>query len=502
MSDVHPEQKQEILDIPFVDRHQVEVLLEKASRDPDEQLKTHFIRGIFANLEGVLDALTDQEAPLKERLARLLQAAQAVEDLAMIHGYDGIETIAHNMARAVAAVDPREHDTLPELLALKVKMAVEAIQKVLSLSDELNERLIVDSTTSQISELDQYATASQASEETEITTKEETQETAPQEPALGEVAPEKAISAAEDTAVPPFEAPEMPPQVGFEAEKQPEEGPESESSSWPLADSLTGLLDEADEESTTAPALETTADAEIEIPEEPPEELSESDDEEDAVFDIKEASTLIALMSEADQGPGDTTLDLSEPEETAPAEPEPGHDGAAAQDLNTSSVPPSAVEDLFADVLRDEAKETLVQLNQLLSTKGKVKDELLENTRFVLESLRETAEKLRYQDVADCAAELLTLSSERVEAGSPLDEKTRELFTQASKALREFVEGSPSASTRIGLVVERLRGERTPESDEEALDDAIIMELQKKLTAHETQKSGGLKGKLKKIFGR
>ncbi|NOZ55544.1 MAG: hypothetical protein GXO73_01980, partial [Calditrichaeota bacterium] len=476
MSDVHPEQKQEFLDIPFVDRHQVEVLLEKASRDPDEQLKTHFIRNVFANLEGILDALTDEEAPLKKRLARLLQAAQAVEDLAMIHGYDGIETIAHNMAQAVAAVDPREHETIPELLALKVKMAVEAIQKVLSLSDELNERMIVDSTTSQISELEQYATVSEAAEE----------------PQAAEIPPEPEVHEEPVDEAPPATPEEAAAQVEqLESGEPTSEPPQTEStaSSWPLADSLTTLLDDEDESPDEALTLEAAPEEELQIS---PAEDSAAEESDDVVFDIKEANTLIALMSEEDQSPEEASLDVAQPEEPAQAEPEPGHDGAAAHEMPTSAVPPSAVEDLFADVLRDEAREALTQLNQLLGTKGKVKDEVLENVRFVLESLRETAEKLRYQDIANCAAELLALSSDRVEAGSPLDEKTRELFTQATKALKEFVDGSPSASTRIGLVVERLRGERSPESDEDPLDDAIIMELQKKLTAHEKEKSGGL----------
>ncbi len=491
MSDVHPEQKQEFLDIPFVDRHQVEVLLEKASRDPDEQLKTHFIRNVFANLEGILEALTDEEAPLKERLARLLQAAQAVQDLAMIHGYDGIETIAHNMVQAVAAVDPRAHETLPELLALKVKMAVEAIQKVLSLSDELNERMIVDSTTSQISELEQYATASETADEPPS---EEVPSAAPEDVAKEETVP---TSSQEPLTQEQSAVKEEPQQPGDRMPEIP--GDESSTSSWPLADSLTTLLDDEDESAEESFGLETLPAEDVETS---AGESSVEDESEDVVFDIKEANTLIALMSEADQAPEEATPEPSPSEEPSVQEPEPGHDGAATHDVPTSSVPPSAVEDLFADVLRDEAREALAQLNQLLNTKGKVKDEILENVHFVLESLRETAEKLHYQDIANCAAELLTLSSDRVQAGSPLDEKTRELFTQAAKALKEFVEGSPSANTRIGLVVERLRGERTPETEEDPLDDAIIMELQKKLTTHEKEKSGGLKGKLRKIFGK
>ncbi|MDZ7373650.1 MAG: hypothetical protein ONB23_06730 [candidate division KSB1 bacterium] len=133
-------------DIPFVDPEQVRRLIELASKDPDQELKVHFIREVFANLGEIVRNMVDGGKPFSERLASMKKAALAIEDLATVHGYEGIETIAHNVAAALGAVDARTQPELPERLKTRIALALEAIQKILEFSGELNERILVDST--------------------------------------------------------------------------------------------------------------------------------------------------------------------------------------------------------------------------------------------------------------------------------------------------------------------------------------------------------------------
>jgi chemotaxis protein histidine kinase CheA len=105
---------------------------------PDVSLQEYYHREVKQGLEKITTSLSklQKEPDNRDYLQQIRASAQTVSDLSMIHGYEGVETIANKIRFTFHQIlykkDPIHHSYIP-----KVELAVEAIRQVMELEDDI-----------------------------------------------------------------------------------------------------------------------------------------------------------------------------------------------------------------------------------------------------------------------------------------------------------------------------------------------------------------------------
>jgi hypothetical protein len=431
---IEPAKSEELrsAEIPFVDPERVRRLVEMAARDPDQELKVHFITSVFANMGEIVQAMTDRSAPFRERLERMQKAAQAIEDLAMIHGYEGIETVAHNVARALVAVDRHAEREFSGKLQVRIGMALEAIQKILEFSGELNERVLI-------------------------------------ERAAGQVRPEMA---------PPDRASNVRPAQG-------ESEPLSSLLGPPEVDSARVGEPEAD---LVSPEVAPRAP-------QPPEEEAGSDELEvepgeqewvldEKPFDIREAEQLLRWIAED-----------AEVEEEGEAKGDESHRQEEPREEEN-------IDELLSRMLSGSVHEVVSALDKLLASENGTTASAIDNAFVAFEALRDTAEKLRQKDLVSLCHSATEFLRADLAAGAPLPESHRDLLNQVAQALTALAQRPLGAEVKLRELTERLLQETYAGAEaSDLLDEAVILELRRKLEDEDGGHQASLRGKVRRLLG-
>jgi len=139
----------------------------------------------------------------------------------------------------------------------------------------------------------------------------------------------------------------------------------------------------------------------------------------------------------------------------------------------------------------------------LLASEKEPRVAQVDNAIFVVEGLRETAEKLRDDVLAGFALALVEYMRDKPKPGDLLCEPCRDVLNQCVAALESYKNKSEDAAVRLQLLTEKLRDEiggAKAEEEPELFDDEIILELQKKLEDQGDRSEAGLKGKIRRLF--
>jgi len=119
---------------------------EKTSAD-DSPLKGHYFRQVFFHLSTIklsLETLKENPAATQP-VRRITCAAETISDLAMIHGYEGVEKTAHKIAailcRLQAAPTPVDHAVLD-----RIDQAVKVLRQIAELEDSVEQEMTVEKT--------------------------------------------------------------------------------------------------------------------------------------------------------------------------------------------------------------------------------------------------------------------------------------------------------------------------------------------------------------------
>jgi len=366
------------------------------------------IESNLKNIEHLIPEETVQELD-GARVGAILECAENMEDLAMVYGYPGIESLAFNLASAMANFT-HEQNSMPEDIGLRVHIALKAIRQMVRVDNDVEEERLIREI---LQTMHPSQTAENISEVTPIQSADE-----PKPPASEKTPPLPAEFAelefvADDTAdddvvpliVPPQELKQNPQ---FEIKE---------------LDSLMKLVEEIENhkklESQTPVSMQD-------------EEPAHSDAQELAVADSLQETmeaAPVAIQSDSPTNPP-IDVDLSQ----------------LAQKKSQRENQAKEIEQVFNDIFREETIENLDFLKQSLQ---KVKDEqsLGEAIMRIKEScsgLRDAANCFHVKDAQPSLALLDKLAKDRLSFNQAPDESILNALTSAEQHIRNYIEqGKP-----------------------------------------------------------
>lgn len=109
-----------------------------------KEFNTYCLAEIENNLSTIENLIPDESVPELDCsvVGTIMECAEQMEDLAMVYGYPGIESLAFNLASAMANFT-QEKKHIPDDIGLRVKIAVGAIREIVRIDDESEEEKLI-----------------------------------------------------------------------------------------------------------------------------------------------------------------------------------------------------------------------------------------------------------------------------------------------------------------------------------------------------------------------
>lgn len=99
------------------------------------------IENNLATIESLIPDGTTQELD-SSVVGTIMECAEQVEDLAMVYGYPGVESLAFNLATAMANFTHKKN-LMPDDLGMRLQIAVNAIRQIVRTDDEFEEEKLI-----------------------------------------------------------------------------------------------------------------------------------------------------------------------------------------------------------------------------------------------------------------------------------------------------------------------------------------------------------------------
>ncbi|MFZ5515088.1 MAG: hypothetical protein ACOY90_00515 [Candidatus Zhuqueibacterota bacterium] len=375
------------------------------------EFNAYCLEEIESNLKSIEQLIPEQNVQELDgaMVGAILECAENMEDLAMVYGYPGIESLAFNLASAMANFT-HEQNSMPEDIGLRVHIALKAIRQMVRIDNDVEEEKL-------IREITQTMHPSQAVEimpdKTPIQSADE-----PKPPASEKTPPLPAEFAeleflADDTSDDDIIPATIPPQEI----KQPPQFEIKE------LDSLMKLVEEIENhKKLVSQAPEPMQNQEPVLSETPEPAVAESPEEamETAPVAVQTDSPANHLID----------VDLSQ----------------LAQKKSQRESQAKEIEQVFNDIFREETIENLDFLKQSLQ---KVKDEqspgeAIMRIKESCSGLRDAANCFHVKDVQPSLTLLDKLAKERLSYNQTPDESVFNALTSAEQHIRNYMEqGKP-----------------------------------------------------------
>lgn len=119
--------------------------------DIQNSLKDFYCQEIISGIERIDNSLSELEAEpgKREYLRQIKDSAQSISDLAMIHGFEGVEAIADKIIATTISLLSSEAD-LDKSYSTKVKVAITTLRQVFQMEDDMESLMSVDKFDKQI----------------------------------------------------------------------------------------------------------------------------------------------------------------------------------------------------------------------------------------------------------------------------------------------------------------------------------------------------------------
>jgi chemotaxis protein histidine kinase CheA len=117
------------------------------ARPQEEQLLAYYASEVSKNITNLTAALQTvrDHASLMEKITTIIEALQAVKDLAMIHGYEGVEAVAERMENGARHYLSQNHHSV-ERFVERMKQAVDVLRRLVEMTDEREAQRLVKET--------------------------------------------------------------------------------------------------------------------------------------------------------------------------------------------------------------------------------------------------------------------------------------------------------------------------------------------------------------------